>query len=815
MTINVVVRFFLFILLGLLIALPSFSQEKVTISGYAQEEETGESLIGASVYIVDAEGTMVKGAATNAYGFFSISSQATSGTFYLKAQYIGLNDYTKEITLDKDLSVTISLKSNSVVKQEVIVTAQKSNVNVEAVQMGTVEMEMETIKELPAFLGEVDVLKTIQLLPGVQSGGEGNTGFYVRGGGPDQNLILLDEAVIYNAAHLFGFFSVFNGDAVKNIELTKGGMPAQYGGRLASVLDISMKEGNMREHHAEGGIGVISSRLTVQGPIKKDTASYIISARRTYADVLATPFIPDSSDFKGSSYYFYDLNMKMNYRISHKDRLFFSTYFGRDVFEFNNEDAGFGAKIPWGNAMASLRWNHLFNNKLFVNTSLIFSDYQFEFEAGQQDFNIKLFSGIRDWNAKMDFTWLPGTKHNVKFGLNYIFHTFTPSNVSAQAGDFTFDLGDVIRMYAHDAALYISDDWEISDRIKVNGGLRATMFQQIGPFERYIKNELDQIVDTVNYGGVNDPNPILKLLIDGGLNEPVVTYRRIEPRFAMRYKINETASVKASYTHNYQYIHLASLSSLSLPTDIWVPSSTLVQPQKGIQYSVGFFKNFFHDMFESSVELYYKTMENQVEYREGASPGVNIADNPDNNFVFGSGESYGAEFFLKKAKGKVQGWIGYTLSRTTRQFPDINNGKEYFAKYDRRHDLSFILTYKWTERISLSAVFVYATGNSITPPSRRYLWGGQIVTEFAERNTYRLAPYHRADLSATIKSKKNENRKFQSSWNISIYNLYSRANPFFIYLDPEGNFADGSLKFKAYQVSLFPILPSVTWNFKF
>lgn len=806
-------RYLFMLLMGSIMSLTALAQQKVTISGYVKEEASGESLIGAAVYIAREDGSMVRGTAANNYGFYSITTTKESGSFYIKSQYVGLNDFSQEIKLDKDQQIDIELTANSVVKQEVVVTGKRADVNVEATQMGAVEMEMETIKELPAFMGEVDILKTIQLLPGVQSGGEGNTGFYVRGGGPDQNLILLDEAVVYNAAHLFGFFSVFNGDAVRNIELIKGGMPAQYGGRLASVLDISMKEGNMREYETEGGIGIISSRLTVQGPLKKDTASFIISGRRTYADILAKPFIPDTSDFKGSSYYFYDLNMKVNYKISNKDRIFLSGYFGRDVFSFANEDAGFSANIPWGNATTSLRWNHLFNNKLFVNTSLIFSDYQFEFEAGQQDFSIKLFSGIRDWNAKMDYTWLPDGKHNVKFGMNYIYHTFTPSNVSAKAGDFVFDLGEVVRMFAHDAALYITDDWEITDKLKVNGGLRATMFQQIGPFDRYIKNELDQIVDTVHYGGVNDPNPLLKLIADGAHNEPVVTYRRIEPRFAIRYKLGRKSSVKASYTHNYQYIHLASLSSLSLPTDIWVPSSTLVKPQKGIQYSVGYFRNFFQDNFETSVELYYKTMENQVEYKEGATPGVNVADNPDNSFTFGSGKSYGAEFFIKKARGKVQGWLGYTLSKTTRTFPEINLGKTYFAKYDRRHDLSFILTYKISDRVTLSAVYVYATGNSITPPARRYFFNGQIMTEYAERNSYRMASYHRADLSATFYGKKN--KKFQSNWNVSIYNLYSRSNPFFIYLDTEGNIQDGNIQFKAYQVSLFPILPSVTWNFKF
>ncbi len=781
--------------------------KKHTISGYVKEEATGEFMIGVNVYIKE----LTRGAVTNQYGFYSITID--EGEYTLATSYIGMQEYTEKLNLNEDKRINISLKSITININEVVISDEKADKNVQETQMGTFDMPIETIKQLPAFMGEVDVLKVIQLLPGVKNAGEGNTGFYVRGGGPDQNLILLDEAVVYNAAHLFGFFSVFNSDALKNVELIKGGMPANYGGRLASVLDISMKEGNSKKFQVDGGIGIISSRLTIQGPIKKDTASFIISGRRTYADVLAAPFISDSSKAKGSGYYFYDLNAKINYRLSDKDRIFLSGYFGRDVFSFKNNESGFSAGIKWGNATTSLRWNHLYNDKLFVNTSLIFSDYKFEFSAGQQEFEARFFSGIRDWNVKIDYNWLPDIRHNVKFGLNYIYHTFTPTSASARSGEVNFDLGKVARLYAHDAALYITDDFDVTEKLRVNAGLRATYFEQIGPFDRYVKNENNVITDTIHYGGIEDSNPFMKLIVDGGLNQSVQVYRNIEPRLSMRYTLGKTSSVKASFTMNYQYIHLASYASVSLPTDIWVPSSSLIKPQKGIQYAVGYFRNFFSDKLETSVEVYYKTMKNQVEYKDGALPGDNVLDNPDNNMTFGDGKAYGIEFFVKKAKGKFTGWIGYTLARTVRTFPTLNFGKEFEAKYDRRHDLSLIASYDITDRLNVSAIFVYSTGNKLTVPVARYVYEGDLVSEYGERNAYRMPAYHRADLSITYKGK--QRKKFQGSWNLSIYNIYSRQNPFFIYFDDDGTYADGSLRIVAKQVSLFPILPSITYNFKF
>lgn len=767
------------------------STEKFTISGYVKEDATGEISIGASVFLKEAG----KGTTTNQYGFYSISLPKGNYTFIVS--YLGYEDHIKQITLDKDLRINISIKPISFTTEAVEIISEKTDQNVSGTEMGTVKLEMQDIKLLPSFMGEVDVLKTIQLLPGVKSAGEGNSGFYVRGGGPDQNLILLDEAVVYNASHLFGFFSVFNGDAIKNINLIKGGMPAQFGGRLASVLEIAMKEGNNKKFEAEGGIGVISSRLTIQGPIKKDTSSFIVSARRTYIDVLMKPFIKKSSPFRGSGYYFYDLNTKVNYRLSDKDRLFLSGYFGRDVFTYNNAENGFKVDIPWGNATGVLRWNHLISDKMFINTSATFTDYKFEFGAEQSGFEFRLFSGITDWNLKCDVSYFPSVRHEIKFGTNYTYHTFIPSNASAKSGEVTFDLGKVVKQYAHESAIYITDDFDLTEKIKLNAGLRYSHFMQVGPFDRYVKNEFDRISDTIHYGK----------------GEKVKSYGGPEPRFSARYTLNKQSSVKASFTQNYQYVHLASLSSVSLPTDIWVPSSQVVKPQLGRQYAIGYFRNFKEDKYETSVEAYYKKMKNQVEYKEGALPEDNVKDNADNNFTFGTGESYGTELFLKKRTGQFTGWVGYTLSWTTRNFAFLNEGKTFFARYDRRHDASVVLTYALKKRWIFSTIFVYGTGNALTPPVSWYFMEGRVITEYGERNSFRMAPYHRLDISATLEGKKH--KRYQSNWNFSIFNVYNRHNPYFIYLATEGSPEQGNLKNSAKQVSLFPILPSVTWNFKF
>ncbi|MFH0893923.1 MAG: TonB-dependent receptor [Bacteroidota bacterium] len=789
-------RFFLFITFSLF-TFSAFTQNKATVSGYIKDARTGEYLIGANVYLKE---NLKFHATTNSYGFFSMTAE--KGDYTLVASFMGYEDYTAPLSLQKGQTITLILKEKVVVTNEVVIKGEKADQNIQSSTMGKVEIPIEKIKTLPALLGEVDVMKTLQLLPGIQKGGEGNSGFYVRGGGPDQNLIMLDEAVVYNASHLFGFFSVFNSDAVKNLELTKGGMPANYGGRLASVLDITMKEGNSREYHMEGGIGVISSRLMVEGPIKKDTSSFIFTIRRTYIDALLKPFVKSTSNFKGSGYYFYDLNGKINYRISPKDRLFLSGYFGKDVFTFKDNEFDFKVSIPWGNATTSARWNHLFNEKLFMNTSLIFSNYTFEFGATQSLYDMKLYSGIRDWNAKTDLTWFPNGLHTVKFGVNYIYHKFIPSNVSAKSGDVEFDLGEVSSEYANDIAIYINDEFDVSEKLKINAGLRGTYFQQIGPFSRYVKNEFGVVVDTIKYKQW----------------EHIADYRHLEPRLNMRYTISDLSSVKASFSQNYQYIHLASLSAVNLPTDTWIPSSSVVAPQFGTQYSLGYFRNFKKNMFESSVELYYKTLKNQVEFKEGAMPEDNVGDNLDNSLTFGEGLSYGSEFFFKKALGKMTGWVGYTLSKTTRTFPEINDGKEFYAKYDRRHDLSVVFCYELNDKWTFSAVFVYATGNAITMPTSLYFINGYQVIEYGDKNVDRMPPYHRADVSATFKPKlkeSNKKRKVESTWNFSIYNVYNRYNPYFIYYKTTGSFQEMHLQISAKQVSLFPILPSITWNFKF
>ena len=654
---------FLYPFLGLLFLLfntPLQAQQKYTISGYVKDAASGELLIGTSVYMKE---NLKYGITTNQYGFYSLTIE--QGNYHVMVSFIGYEEQNIPVELNRDIRLNMELKPKAILTQEVVIEAEKPTNNLDKSEMGKVTMDIDQIKKLPAFLGEVDILKAIQLLPGVQSAGEGNSGFYVRGGGPDQNLILLDEAVVYNASHLFGFFSVFNSDAIKNVTLTKGGMPANYGGRLSSVLDITMKEGNNKGFHVDGGLGFIASRLTIQGPIKKDTSSFIVSARRTFVDLfMRKPFIKPSSDIYGNSYYFYDLNTKINYRLSDKDRLFLSGYFGRDVFKYRSPSSSFNVKIPWGNATASLRWNHLFNDKIFMNTSLIFTDYNFAFDAGQQDFQLKLFSGIRDYNVKSDITWFPTILHNVKLGVNYVYHTFTPTSASARSGDVNFDLGGINRLYAHDGAIYLNDDWDITEKLKVNAGLRYTYFQQIGPFIRYVKDE-----NSVGASGNKDT-----IVYKPGEN--VKRYQHVEPRLSVRYSINSKSSIKAAYTQNYQYIHLASISSLALPTDTWVPSSSVVQPQFATQYAAGYFRNFKDNVYESSVEVYYKTMKNQIEYREGAQPDQGIKDNQDNNFTFGRGWSYGAEFFFKKSTGKLNGWIGYTLAWTLREFESLNNGTE-------------------------------------------------------------------------------------------------------------------------------------------
>ena len=804
-------RFIAICLLAVLLAFSVNSQtdttqQKVSLSGYLTSVIDGEALIGAKAYIP----SIGIGALTNNYGFYSLN--VPKGKYLIEFRATGLDKTVMEVELleNKQLDVEIGDKTLNI--EEVIVNAKKGE-NIESTKMGQIQLEVEKIKTLPAFFGEVDVIKTIQLLPGVNSATEGGQGFYVRGGGPDQNLVLLDEAVVYNAAHLFGFFSVFNADAVKSVNLIKGGMPANFGGRTSSVLEVHMNEGNNKGFHIKGGIGAISSRLTVEGPLKKDKGSFIVSARRTYIDIIMKAAIPDDSPFAGSSYFFYDMNLKMNYKLSPKDKIFFSGYYGKDEFSYANKEDAFNVQMPWGNGIMALRWSHIINEKLFMNVTSTLTDYLFSFISEQDQFRFQLNSGVRDLGGKVDFTYFPNALHKIKWGADYIYHTFTPMSVSAQQDETVFDTGLAQKLFSHESAVYFLDEFDLTENLRFNAGLRYSSFQHVGPFTRYIKGDGISTQDsTVEY----NKGDIIKF------------YHGLEPRISMRWLLKDKSAIKASFSYNYQYVHLTSLSAVSLPTDIWYPTTTIARPQSGWQASMGYFRNILKNMVETSVEVYYKDMPNLIEYKEGALPGDDINDNTDNLLVFGRGWSYGAEFFLRKVFGKYTGWIGYTWSKTERLFPDLNDGNAFAAKYDRRHDLSIVFSYKPNKRWVFSSAFIYATGNTLTLPTSWYVQDQDLLFNYGERNSTRMPAYHRLDLSATWYSKEykesidpatgetvKKKKKFRSNWAFSIYNVYNRANPFFLYVDNDGDFLAGDFEITVKQVTLFPIIPSVTWNFEF
>lgn len=799
---------FLSLTIFLFVANTSFTQsisQTYTLSGYVTDAKSGESIFGAKVFIPSIK----KGALTNNYGFYSLT--VPSGKYVVEFRLSGVQTKKKEITLNSDVRYDMELGESIQDIDEIKVVANADQ-NTNSTQLGSHELDIDEIKTLPAFMGEVDIIKTIQLLPGVSSAAEGGQGFYVRGGGPDQNLVLLDEAVVYNAAHLFGFFSVFNADAVKNVNLIKGGMPANFGGRMSSVLEVSMNEGNNKKFRVKGGIGAISSRITVEGPLKKNKGSFVLSGRRTYIDLIMKAAISDTSPFAGSSYFFYDMNLKMNYKLGDKDRLYLSGYYGKDEFNFGNIEDGFSVDMPWGNGIAALRWNHLFSSKLFMNVTGTYTNYLFKFGSAQDQFRFELNSGISDWGGKVDFSYYPSTRHTLKWGLDYTFHTFTPISVSAESNDVEFDTGLAQKLISHESAAYVLDEFDLNEKIKINAGIRYSTFQHVGPFTRYFKGDGISTQDST------------RTYEKGDL---IQFYHGLEPRISGRIKLNKNSSIKAGYAYNYQYVHLTSLSAVSLPTDVWYPTTSKAKPKQGWQTSLGYFKNFNQNMFETSIELYYKGLKNLIEYKEGALPNDNVNDNTDNLLVFGTGWSYGTEFFIKKKKGKFTGWIGYTWSKTERKFPDLNNGVPFPAKYDRRHDLSVILSYKLNERWVFSSAFIYATGNTLTLPSSWYVQDQDLLFNYGPRNSTRMAPYHRLDLSATwyskaYKEQKNletgetikVKKKVRSNWAFSIYNVYNRANPYFLYVDNDGDFFSGNFDISIKQVTLFPIIPSVTWNFE-
>lgn len=776
-----------------LVSFNGISQEKVTLSGHLTDADSGEDLLGARIAVNELPGV---GAITNDYGFYSLTLPKGTYTFTFKS--ISFETKTVTIELQSDLIYDLEMAPEGRMIGVIDVTGEKLDENVTSAEMGVDKINVKDVDNIPVLFGEKDIMKTMQLLPGVKSAGEGNSGFYVRGGSADQNLILLDEAPVYNASHLLGFFSVFNSDALKDVKLYKGGAPAEYGGRLSSVMDIKMKDGNAKQLSVSGGLGLISSKLTIEAPIVKDKGSFIVSGRRTYADL----FLGFSKNpaAENSILYFYDLNAKANYRIGKNDRVFISGYFGRDKFGFSDQ---FG--FDWGNATGTVRWNHLYSDRLFGNTSLIFSNYNYKIKFGSGDESFQIGSEIQDINFKEDFNFYINSNNTLNFGGNFIHHTFRPGEIET-GSDIDFVLNDIDERRSLESALYISNEQSIKKRWKIVYGLRYSNFVQIGPGDIYSFNENGDITGSTAYDKW----------------EKVQAYNGLAPRLSASYILNEKSSIKGSFARTYQYIHLVSNSTSSLPTDVWMPSSNNIKPQIADQVAVGYFRNFLDNMLEFSAEAYYKNMQNVIDYRDGAEVTLNPA--VEGELLYGIGRAYGLELLLKKRRGKFTGWVSYTLSRTERQFDEINNGAWYAARQDRTHDFSVVAMYNFTERLSISGTWVFYTGNAVTFPSGKYEIFGQTVDLYSERNGYRMPDYHRLDLGVTLLNKKFKMvadpitgeevkvaKKFESSWNFSVYNAYGRENAFSI--DFRTNETTGVTE--AVQLSLFKIVPSVSYNFKF
>lgn len=759
------------LLLMTLLPILSMAQTKITISGYVKDTKTGEALIGASVYITNEK----RGTTSNAYGFYSISAKKTDSLGVV----ISYQGYQPELftiagKIDKTIDYSLQEKSNELT--EVVVSSVRNDNNISKSRMSVISIPMKQIRTLPAIGGERDILKIIQLLPGVQSGQEGTTGFYVRGGNTDQNLVQLDEATIYNPNHLFGLFSTFNTNALNSVTLIKGGYPAQYGGRLSSILDITMKEGNKKKFSGEGGIGLISSNLTLEGPIKKNKSSFIISGRRTFIDLLTPLVVPKNKN--NTNYYFYDVNAKVNFELTKNDHLYLSFFKGLDNAKYAGANSlNYG--INFGNSTGTARWNHLFNKKLFANTSFIYNDYHLSLTTTQDQYYALLYTGIKDINVKTDFSYFTSSSQTIKAGVNYSYSTLFPSTSSAKVprnGNIGKpNLDSIQRKYSSQVAFYVNDDITLSENISASVGLRVPLF---------ITKD--------------------------------VRYLRYEPRATIKYQLDNATSLKAAYTVMNQFQHLVPSSTASLPTDIWISSSKVVKPQTSQQWALGFFKNFEDNTYEASIEGYYKTMNNQVLFKEGAQSLQ--SDDIDSKLTFGKGHSYGVEVFVKKNVGKLTGWLSYTLSFTNQKFDSLNFGNQFPFAYDKRHNISVVSTYDVNKRWTFSAAFVFTSGGAFTlPTGRAAVYGDGTLYDgtyydYTGRNNYRYRSYHRLDLSAIYhRPAKIFGKKYNSEWVFSVYNIYSRHNPYFIYLTKDAV----TSQVQAREVSLLPIIPSISYNFKF
>ncbi|MCT4562347.1 MAG: TonB-dependent receptor [Crocinitomicaceae bacterium] len=769
----------LFLVFLLLTTTTIYGQEKFTISGSIRDTTNGESMIGVMIRPVGVSGV---GAISNEYGFYSMT--LPRGEYELSFSYSTFVTKVKKVDLKEDVTLNIKLAPVVQELEGVTASATKKDENVRQAQMGVEKLEMNEINKIPVIFGEKDVVKTLQLLPGIKSAGDGNSGFYVRGGAADQNLILLDEATVYNASHLLGFFSTFNSDVIKTATLYKGTQPAQYGGRLASVLDIKMNEGNNQRFGASGGIGLIASRLTLEGPIVKDKGSFLVAGRRTYADLFLK--LSKDENLRNTQLFFYDLNTKLNYRFGEKDRVFLSGYFGRDVLGIPQ----FG--ISWGNATGTARWNHIFNSKLFSNTSIIVSNYLYDIGIKSDQVSINIGSVLQDYNIKQEFQYFANSRNKWTFGVNSVYHSVVPGQVTASEGSGINPI-KLDPKLGWENGVFVNDDFSLTEKINILAGVRMSTFSVIGNgANTYTFDRDGQIADTLNFA-------------KGELSKNYVNF---EPRLFISYLYGKSASIKGGYSRNVQYLHLISNTLSTSPTDLWLPSTYNVKPEIADQFTIGWFKNLKENRYELSIETYYKYMQNQIDYRNGANTQAN--DLIEGELLFGIGRSYGTEFLIKRKIGQLTGWVGYTISRTEKKIEGINNGNWYLAKQDRLHDISVVAIYDLNDRLSLSGTFVYSTGNAVTFPKGKYELDGEVLFVYTDRNADRMPAYHRMDLGLTYNVKKR--KRFESSWNLSIYNVYARRNPYTIQFQESET--DPS-KTVAIQTTLFRIVPTITYNFKF
>ncbi|MDZ7936609.1 MAG: TonB-dependent receptor [Emticicia sp.] len=767
------------------------AQDKFTVSGYIKDAANGEGLIGVSVYVQEAK----TGTQTNPYGFYSIT--LPKGTYNLVLTYIGFEKISKQINLNQDVKLDIELKDDSKLLQEVVITTKKADDNVKSLEMSVNKVDIKTMQKMPALLGEVDIIKSIQFLPGVSSVGEGASGFNVRGGGIDQNLVLLDEAPVYNSSHLFGFFSVFNPDAVKDVKLIKGGIPSQYGGRVSSILDVRMKEGNAKKPQFSGGIGSIFSRFTYERPFLKDKGSFIVALRRSYIDILAKPFL--NEDLKGTSFYFYDFTAKANYRVNEKNTVFLSGYFGRDTF---GSDFGFN----WGNATTSFRWNHVFNNKLFLNNTIFYSNYDYALQSDLKEKNnqdaFRWKSNILTYSVKPDFTYYPNTKNTITFGGQLTYYTFNPGQAVAISGGVERQIG-LADKFASEAAIYVGNEQKLTSKISLQYGLRYSLYNYLGKgnaFELSASNndgERRNITKTTEYGW----------------GKSIQQYGNFEPRFAANFSLGQDNSIKLSYNRLAQYIHLLSNTTASSPLDVWTPSSNNIKPQLADQYALGYFHNFSDNLFETSVEIYYKDLYNQVDYVRNADLLLNPAVEAD--LLPGKGRAYGAEFYLKKVKGKFNGWISYTLARTERKVEGLNQNNWFPSRIDKTHNLSVVAIYDLNKRWTLSSNFSYSSGTPASFPTNKFVWQGYALPHnyYDTRNAYRIPASHRLDFAATRQTKYAFFKRGTGEWVFSVYNVYNRRNPFSVFVRQNET---NPTQTEAVRYAVFgSVIPAVTYNFKF